>query len=113
MGTNYYVESLPPCACCGRPFEEKHIGKSSIGWAFALHIYPDEGINTLEDWKKFLRGKKIKDEYGSSISFADLLSRITERESTRPEGLVRSSVDGVRCMGHGDGTWDYFVGEFS
>ena len=29
-----------------------HIGKSSVGWHFALCIYPLIGINSLDDWKK-------------------------------------------------------------
>jgi hypothetical protein len=87
MGTNFYVEPLPPCECCGRAYERKHIGKSSAGWCFSLHVYPDEGINTLQDWKKYLEGKTIKDEYDRTITLPDLIERITERSHSR--GLSR------------------------
>jgi len=136
MGTNYYIENQPPCVCCGRPYEEKHIGKSSAGWCFALHVYPEEGINNLEDWKKYWIGKPIKDEYGAEISHAKMLQIITKRTWGReedlpngyrswavfdeknysmagPNGLRRSQTDGHHCIGHGKGTWDLIVGEFS
>lgn len=30
-----------------------------------------------------------------------------------PNNLCRSEIDGIHCIGHGDGTWDYHIGEFS
>lgn len=30
-----------------------------------------------------------------------------------PSGLLRHKVDGIHCIGHGAGTWDLIVGEFS
>jgi len=30
-----------------------------------------------------------------------------------PNGLLRHRIDGEHCAGHGDGTWDLIVGEFS
>lgn len=132
MGTNFYwlKEEKPPCECCGRPFEQDrlHIGKSSAGWCFALHVVPEDGIHTLEDWRALLKQPgRIEDEYGGAVSFEDMLARITERSGAAnwsareytmnsaqpgPNGLVRSIVHG-HCIGHGDGTFDYFVGEFS
>lgn len=38
MGTNYYLHSQDPCEHCGRSYPELHIGKSSAGWVFALHV---------------------------------------------------------------------------
>jgi len=111
MGTNYYVETLPPCECCGRAYENKHIGKSSAGWCFSLHVYPDEGINTLEDWQKYFEGKVIKDEYGRIISQNELMEIITGR--SHPRGLYRHEIDYSHCIGHGEGTYDYLIGDFS
>jgi len=111
MNTNFYVEPLPPCEYCGRAYESKHIGKASDGWCFSLHVYPDEGINTLQDWQKYLKGKTIKDEYGNTITFDDLMERITKRG--HPRGLSRHEIDNRFCIGHGEGTFDYLVGEFS
>lgn len=110
MGTNYYVDPLPPCECCGRSYESKHIGKSSFGWCFALCVYPDEGINSLQDWRGYLLGKVIRDEYGDLVSLDDFMNIVTERSF--PRGLSRHPIDG-RCIGHGEGTFDYFIGYFS
>ena len=111
MGTNYYLEGKKPCPHCGRGYADLHIGKSSGGWTFALHVYPENGINTLEDWKPLLRGGKIKDEYGRDVTFTDMLATITKR--SHPQGLKRDTIDGDRCVGHGDGTYDYCTGDFS
>lgn len=105
MGTNYYVLT-DVCPHCGRPAERKHIGKSSAGWAFGLRIYPDEGINTLEDWKRVWKGQTIKDSCGERVSEDELLSIITEREWVRK--LLRHE-EGRQ----GEGTWDYVPYEFS
>lgn len=137
MGKNYYVALQPPCECCGRPYEEKHIGKSSAGWCFSLRVYPDEGINTLQDWQKFWEGKTIKNEYGDVVSEAEMLDAITNRSSSNDwsktpymysswsdfhnqnhsqqgdKGLLRHRVDNRFCIGHGEGTYDYLIGEFS
>ena len=131
MGTNYYLYEKPPCPCCKREYPELHIGKSSGGWCFSLHIYPEEGINDLKDWKILWvkQDAVIKDEYGKEISPVAMLDIIKNREwvdrlissewyeenqaEPGPNGLARSKVDGRRCIGHGKGTWDLFVGEFS
>lgn len=130
MGTNYYwIEES--CPHCGRGSERLHIGKSSAGWCFALHVMPEEGINSLEDWKERwnVPGSLIEDEYGAHITKTDLLSTITEREWRRaeprsasylatndaedgPKGLMRHRI-GRHCVGHGDGTWDLMPGNFS
>jgi len=133
MGTNYYLEPKPPCPYCGRHYDQIHIGKSSAGWCFSLHIIPEKGINNLDDWIKLwtIKGSVITDEYGDTISPKEMLDIITNRSwlipSKRkwtaidyevnnampgPNGLVRSKLD-THCIGHGDGTWDLVVGEFS
>ena len=136
MGTNYYLGEKDPCRECGRPYEQLHIGKSSFGWHFSLHVIPEMEINNLEDWKKVWKGKKIFDEYGLKISWVKMLSIITERKGTNNSmekpygyesweefhkvnhsefginGLIRSKI-GSFCIGHGEGTYDYKVGYFS
>ena len=133
MGTNYYIEAEPPCKECGRGFDEYHIGKSSAGWCFSLHVIPELNIHNLNDWIKFWDGKTIKDEYGSIISEDDMIDRITNRRCQRegvpygyqswgafhsingsvdgPNGMLRHKL-GRHCVGHGDGTYDYISGEF-
>lgn len=100
MGTNYYYETAgsDPCPHCGRgdDSEKLHIGKSSAGWAFSLHIIPDKGINSLEDWQKlWASGGQIRNEYGEYECVEGMLSVITQR--SHPSGLRR----------HGDGSGGY------
>ena len=139
MGTNYYLTLT--CGECGRSIE-KHIGKSSYGWCFTLRIYPEEGINTLDDWDKHIRQKTkegwtIMDEEGDSLTLEELMTVITKRKHPNPpngcpppgygsleefmkandavpgpNGLFRHAID-TFCVGHGEGTWDYVVGDFS
>lgn len=136
MGTNYYhiTHASEKCKCCGRfdPETSRHIGKSSHGWHFTLHVNPEENINTLEDWIKLFNTSDthIVDEEGRHITPNYMVSIITDR--SRPESndwdatmlhrnhaeqglnnLVRHKVDGEHCIGNGTGTYDYVVGEFS
>ena len=120
MGTNYYSRG-------------KHIGKSSVGWYFSLHVYPEEGINTWQDWLDlFFSGisTNIRDEYNKLLSVSQLINIVTDRRRDRLQlfsdyflnennaevakyNLLRRRVDGVHCIGHGPGTYDYCIGEFS
>ena|SRR3990167_10738072 len=128
MGTNYYVMPEKPCCLeCGREFDKLHIGKSSAGWHFSLRVYPENGINNLQDWIKFLEFKKIYNEYGEMVSLEDFLEVITNRKASRKptredfgryaeEGLnnlLRYKIDNDFCISHGDGTYDYIIGDFS
>ena len=113
MGTNYYLEEAPPCKCCGREYEKKHIGKGSWGWAFALHVYPQDGINDLNDWITYWDEKRIVNEEGFELTEKQMLEEITKRSN--PNGLLRASKHEKFscCIGHGEGTWDLCVGDFS
>ena len=140
MGTNYYLYQNV-CDHCHRSDEPKHIGKSSLGWCFALHVYPKEGILDVADWlRRFSEpNSTIKDQHGDIITSEVMMNVIAERswpESCErdwewfarnkalpgPHGLARSIVDcdgstriydTTGCIKHGNGTWDCFVGEFS
>lgn len=138
MGTNYYLEANPPCKECGRGHEPMHIGKSSAGWCFSLHVLPDRGINDLDDWIALLikPGARISDEYGRQVTPGQLLDVIVNRGSDDPKpfnpfgydsvehflslnhatlgprGLMRHNI-GSHCLKHGIGTWDCCPGEFS
>jgi hypothetical protein len=136
MGTNFYLR-VDACPHCRRSDERKHIGKSSAGWCFGLHVIPEEGINSLEDWKKLfdVPGNRIFNEYGEELNKAQMLAVITERgwqgwsglpsgyrswtdfhasnhSQPGPKGLLRHQV-GDHCVAHGEGTWDLIPGEFS
>jgi hypothetical protein len=139
MGTNYFLHENV-CEYCGHGDERLHIGKSSGGWCFSLHVEPgdDEHPQSLDDWRKrWARpGARIVDEYGIPIGPDRMLAVITERGSNKPReqipygyrswadfyrdnhategprGLVRHSLGSGICVGHGEGTWDLIKGEF-
>ena len=116
MGTNYYwhEDKKPACKCCEREYDQKvlHIGKSSAGWCFSLHVLPEEGLECLEDWiRKWSRSGHIEDEYGRVVGRAEMYDTIADR--SHPNGLSRHPVDGGHCVGHGSGTYDYIAGDFS
>lgn len=136
MGTNYYLE-IDVCKCCMRPKEVKHIGKSSAGWCFSLHV--DENTKSLVDWIDLITFHlgnpdhpcHIVDEYGRKLSLDELLHIIKNRDwghlvaprpkefydqnnaEPGPNNLIRHKIDGRHCIGHGEGTWDLIRGEFS
>lgn len=143
MGTSYYLHTRQPCECCGRPYTPMHIGKSSAGWCFALHVIPENGINDLEDWLVLWSqpGARIEDEYGGPVStdmmegiitgrswprtfdqngrWAQLNGYATEQDfhlknhSQRGPNGLLRNAIGNGCVKHGDGTWDCIDLEFS
>ena len=142
MGTNFYWKSTA-CETCGHSAESVHIGKSSAGWCFGVHVYPEnpELPQSWDAWKdRFaLLPGVIEDEYGDVIVPDEMLQRVEQRswkpfdehrwghwyyeseadfhaknKSERgPNGLLRHQIDGRHCIGHGEGTWDYLIGYFS
>jgi hypothetical protein len=136
MGTNYYFSKEAACPTCGHDRGDLlHIGKSSAGWCFSLHVIPDSGLNSLEDWEHLFPDGYIRDEYGQHISPAGMSDVIRNRGRARkperplgyeswddfhrvnqsepgPKGLLRHRL-GTHCVGHGEGTWDLIPGEFS
>jgi len=122
MGCNYYWRLNPED-------EPLHIGKSSGGWCFMLHVIPEKGINSLDDWGKLLlqHDSQVTDEYGRTVTIGDLLKIITERSwfngefpenppagnetwghfhdanysQFGPRGLLRFRISHIaRCVGH-------------
>lgn len=110
MGTNYYLEEKSPCECCNRGYDNLHIGKSSMGWVFSLHVIKGE-IETLDQWKDrwSKEGVRIVNEYGDTLTPDEMLKVITNR--SHPGGLQRHHT--YNTLGRGEGTWDYITGEFS
>lgn len=72
MGTNYYwIKEDTTCPHCGRRDHDEvriHIGKSSCGWCFSLHVDPSIGIRSLDDWIERFDTGFIEDEYGDRLS---------------------------------------------
>lgn len=111
------------------PHPKIHIGKSSGGWCFQLHVIPELGLNDWEDWHDYIRRSydhQIVNEEGRDISTAELWYIVTQRRAKAippnlgqvnfavlgPNNLLRSPVSHY-CIGHGSGTWDLITGEFS
>lgn len=129
MGTNYYLQE-ETCAHCGRGPDKLHIGKSSAGWCFALHIIPEIGLTDLDAWRERWNrpGAVITDEYDDIITPEKMESNILNRSwkgselgsrwfalnhaAPGPNGLARHEI-GRYCAGHGNGTYDLMLGEFS
>lgn len=121
MGTNYYWHRNV-CGHCKRADKPIHIGKSSFGWCFSLHVDPEglDGIKitNLEDWKRLWSepNSVIRDEYGDDFSPAEMLLVITDRRPGRycheDQQPKRHPVDNRHCIGSGPGSWDLIVGIF-
>ena len=86
MGTNYYLSTgtKEKVICnygCEHEIEENlHIGKSSFGWYFSLHVIPEKNLNELEDWKKILKDGVITNEYGENISYETIIEIILSKD---------------------------------
>ena len=131
MGTNFYFETNK-WKQCGHAENRIHIGKSSYGWYFALHVIPEMNINNLEDWRNYIKNNEgvILDEYGDELSYPELIDTIANRSYEGKNnwskkdyhdnwaepginGLARHKIIPNHCIGHGEGTYDYIIGEFS
>ncbi len=140
MGTNYYsvrrgfdYESAESFWDIRGTEDCIHIGKSSLGWCFSLHVVPEMGINTFEDWiRMFIEPDRIIiNEYHEVVPFDRMMGVITARSRKEPctwdqesldrnhaepgpNNLVRHRIDPENgCVGHGEGTYDYITGDFS
>lgn len=119
MGTNYYW--LPdPCPTCGHG-ERLHIGKSSAGWCFSLHVgredfETEEGIpRDLDGWRALWHrpGSRIVDEYGAPHTPEQMEATIADRQPWNGRPLRRHDIGNGLCVGHGAATYDLLVGVFS
>ena len=84
MGTNYFLHTKNPDNCEVTERDTSlHIGKSSAGWCFSLHVDPSEGIQDLPDWVE--RWSKedsyIMNENGERVTPAEMLGIICNRKS--------------------------------
>ena len=114
MSTNYYLHA-PACPHCKIPLEEPlHLGKSSQGWCFSLHLYPEDELSDWADiWERLEHsvvsaGYEIKTEYGESVNLSLFFATVWDRSNN----CKRHDIDD-RCIGHGLGPFDYFIGDFS
>ncbi len=78
MGMHYYVKNNEM---------EIRVGKSSVGWQFLFYGYKDLGLNSKEDWFKFLKNNKdfIFTEDDIKISYEELSSLINFKSYSNKE----------------------------
>lgn len=78
MSTNFY-HRYNRCEHCER-YEERHIGKSSMGWQFSFRAYYDDDGNVIvgsyNDWKEVLKSGDIFDEYGTWYRYDQFFERV-------------------------------------
>ena len=111
MGTNYYLTNTFDQIEGKEPL---HIGKSSYGWAFALHVEEDGSFpSSLIEWQALWNkaGAVITDEYGNELTVKELEQVIFVRPVPAGRNLRRFPPDSTYW--HGSETFDYCVGEFS
>jgi hypothetical protein len=114
----------------GDPPAKLHIGKSSAGWVFALHVYPEHDLITLGDWlNRWEEGigeeGQIQTEFGTTVSLNVMLEQITRRRWDKarlpewweandaeagPNGLARRRRARPAPPGC---TWEYLEEDFS
>ena len=81
MGTNYYArENI--CKECGR-YDDIHLGKSSMGWKFTFQYNGGELYKTVPEMKKWLKGKRIFDEYGDEVSQTFFWNMVEEKQKKK------------------------------
>ena len=89
MGTNFYLDyrESHDCPTCGQYVEREgfHIAKSSFGWALSLHVYPNKGINNVEDMLKYIKDKVIHNEYGDIVTLDEFISTAFDRKREKPD----------------------------
>ena len=121
MGTNYYWHE-DQCHHCRRTSKAIHIGKSSFGWAFSLHVGKndwDDAPSSFGDWLVLLHkpGSVILDEYDREVPADEMVKIITQREdylSKDSKYLRHHDEDRHHCLkAFHDKSYDYCVGEYS
>lgn len=98
MGTNFYARpKIEKCPHCNTPFDEIHLGKSSVGWRFLLQA---NGFKLYKNWKEmktWLKGKKIYDEYGKRIGIKKFIRWVESKQATiDPEPFNGDLIDGYK-----------------
>lgn len=133
MGENYFltIGNDKTCYHCGHTTKTKklHIGKSSVGWCFGLHVEVDDPTHPMDltEWRVAFEDGVITNEYDDVISRNEMLDKITKRSCSYgtpteqwlqennavigPGSLVRHQL-GDYCIAHGDSTYDLLAGWF-
>jgi len=81
MWTNYYIRNNI-CSHCDR-YDEEHLGKSSSWRDFTIHHNKDR-YNSFNEFKKYIKWKKIFNEYDEEISYDDFIKLIKDKRKQNP-----------------------------
>ena len=114
MGTNYYAK-FPKVFGTFPSEEDYHIGKSSGGWVFSLHVDEERGINSFNDLLTMLeRCDHIINEYGEEIPIQEMVDIIKRSGYTDARPLVKPEIDGFHCVGFDqEGNCSLIIGNFA
>lgn len=82
MGTNYYT-ATKKCKECGHKPEGIHLGKSSLGWTFTFQYNGGQYYKNVKEMKKWLKGKKIENEYEEIISHKDFWAMVKSKQKEK------------------------------
>jgi hypothetical protein len=103
MGTNYYYIDRD------NEMTRRHLGKSSVGWAYALRVWPEAGLMDLDSWVSYMErgGGCIYDEYKRKHTLDEWLSVVRDRWFTKDEFpdevFLRQNHAELRFHPEGDG----------
>lgn len=98
MGMNYHTYAGNSCSHCGRGDEEVHLGKSSVGWDFSLHLHP-EFYADWESMKQWLKGRTIKNEHEAVYTHEQFVEMVERKQKERP-------------FAHKNDQYGHYVGDF-
>jgi hypothetical protein len=136
MGTNYYAVSKKEnfteteLSHLADDLDDDeviiHLGKSSGGWRFSLHVYPEIGLMSWNDILTIAENSvRILDEYEEEVTLDFFIDVVTDRKWGRvssdedymidKHGLRIHPIDNSHCIGNGgeNETFDYIKGNFS
>lgn len=96
MGTNFFTRNFY-CSRCNQRLpeaseaEEIHLGKSSMGWPFALQANGYKYYKNWPEMKKWLKGKIIYDEYGGEFKPEEFIKWVENRKNIKEPEKVNDS----------------------
>lgn len=125
-GWTFALHCIPECGICDLQDMVKWLSEG-LGY---LKAAPQEWPKIIDDngqvhrLGSFLEGVTKRQQtsrissgwdwpwYGDSYQSEEIFHARNHSERG-PSGLLRRRIDGVHCVGHGSGTWDLCVGNFS
>lgn len=99
MSVNYYA--FGPFPGGEKDGEGLHIGQHLYHKTFLMRAHPDLGLETLADWKTFLRHSDVslENENGISPSVGDFLDIVLRRYDNEHQSLKRRWIPGYARPG--------------